>query len=77
MVNRNFVNQRDLEHYKALFNQVNVFIHNDALVVIAEMLKLDIPPDEIYSLLKQMAPVCGLLRKFKIKKSSSNDQSIR
>lgn len=45
----------------------NVEIDPEALEVIVQLIKLGVDPEEIYSAFKQIAPNCGLLKKFKLK----------
>lgn len=70
--NLDAVTQDDLKKYNALLVESKVEIDQEALIVIANLLRLNVPPDEIYLILKQIAPVCGLLRRFKLKPQKSN-----
>lgn len=69
---RDFVSQEDLKKYHALMLESKIEIDNEALVVIANLLRLNVPPDDVYSVLKQIAPVCGLLKRFKLKPHKPN-----
>lgn len=66
------ITQEDLKKYHALMLSSKVEIDNEALIVIVNLLRLNVSPDEIYSVLKQIAPVCGLLKRFKLKPQKSN-----
>lgn len=66
------VTQEDLRKYHALMSESKVEIDNEALIVVANLLKLNVPPDDIYSVIKQIAPVCGLLKRFKLKPQKSS-----
>lgn len=66
------VTQEDLQKYNALMLESKVEIDSEALVVVANLLRLNVPPDEIYSVIKQIAPVCGLLKRFKLKPQKSS-----
>lgn len=72
-VNFEAVTQEELLKYRALLQESKVEIDNEALVVVANLLRLNVSPDEIYSVLKQIAPVCGLLKRFKLKKPQPRD----
>lgn len=61
------VPQEDLKIYRCLMKESQIAIDDEVLIVIANLLKLNISPDEIYSVLTQIAPVCGLLRKYRLK----------
>jgi hypothetical protein len=68
------VTQDDLRKYRALLLEANVEIDNEALIVIANLLRLNVSPDEIYAVLKQILPVCGILKRFKLKPKPSAEQ---
>jgi hypothetical protein len=68
------VTQDDLRKYRALLLEANVEIDNEALRVIAELLRLNVSPDEIYKVLKEILPVCGILKRFKLKPKTSTEQ---
>lgn len=61
------VSQEELRKYRVLMQESNVEIDNEALAVIANLLRLNVSPDEIYAMLKDIAPNCGLLKRFKLK----------
>lgn len=65
------ISHEDLEKFNDLMLASNVEIDKEALVVVANLLRLNVPPDEVYSVIKQIAPVCGLLKKFKLKSQKS------
>lgn len=67
----NAVSQDDLKKYRALLMEANVELDNEALIAIANLLKLNVGPDEIYTVLKEILPVCGILKRFKIKPKPS------
>lgn len=71
------VSQEDLKKFNELMLENKVEIDHEALVVVANLLRLNVPPDDIYSVLKQIAPVCGLLKRFKLKpQKSANAESV-
>lgn len=61
------VSQDELKIYHTLMQGSNVEIDDDALLVLANLLRLNVPPDEIYEVIKQVAPVCGMLKRFRLK----------
>ena len=61
------VTQEDLKKFQALMQESKVEIDNEALIVVANLLRLNVAPDAIYSVIKQIAPNCGLLKRFKLK----------
>lgn len=61
------VTQDDLKKFHALLLESKVEIDNEALIVITNLLRLNVSPDDIYAVLRQIAPVCGLLKRFKIR----------
>lgn len=65
------VTQDELRKYRALMLESNVEIDNEALIVLANLLRLNVAPDEIYSVLKQIVPHCGILKRFKLKPKPS------
>lgn len=65
------VTEDEVRKYRALMFESNVEIDNEALIVIANLLRLNVSPDQIYSVLKQVAPVCGILKRFKLKTKPS------
>ena len=65
------VTQDELRKYRALMVEANIEIDNEALIVVANLLRLNISPDIIYSVLKEIAPGCGLLGRFKLKSKPS------
>lgn len=69
------VTQDDLKKYHALMLESKIEIDSEALVVIASLLRLNVSPDDIYSILRQIAPVCGLLKRFKLKPHKTNTDS--
>lgn len=73
--NLDVVTQEDIKRYHAMMLESKVEIDNEALIVIANLLRLNVPPDEIYSVLKQIAPVCGLLKRFKLKPQKSSTEN--
>lgn len=66
------ITQEDLKRYHATLLESKVEIDNEALIVVANLLRLNASPDDIYIVLKQIAPVCGLLKKFKLKPQKSS-----
>lgn len=64
----------ELKVYRALLQAAKIEMDQEALDCIASLLRFGVPPDEVYQLIKQIVPVCGLLRKFKIKPHKSNHQ---
>lgn len=70
--NPDAITQEDLMRYNALLLESKVEIDQEALIVVANLLRLNVPPDEIYLVLKQIAPTCGLLKRFKLKTQKSN-----
>lgn len=74
--NHNVITQDDIKKYHGLMLESKIEIDNEALVVIASLLRLGVPPDDIYFILKQIPPVCGLLKRFKIKTPRSASSSI-
>lgn len=69
--------QEELKKYHALLLESKVEMDNEALIVITNLLRLNVAPDEIYNILKQIAPVCGLLKRFKLKPQKSNMDNNR
>lgn len=71
------VTQEELEQLHTLMRDLKVEIDSEALGVVANLLRLNVSPDEVYSVLKQIAPVCGLFKRFKLKpqKSTSLDNN--
>lgn len=67
------VTQEDLKKYHALLLELKIEIDNEALVVITNLLRLGVSPDDIYAVLRQIAPVCGLLKRFKIRPQKSSN----
>lgn len=65
------VTQDDLKKYQELLLESKVEIDEEALVVITNLLRLNVSPDDICVVLRQIAPVCGLLKRFKIKPQKS------
>lgn len=61
------VTQDELRKCKALMLEANVEMDNDALLVIVKMLRLGASPDAIYSVIKQIAPHCGIMKRFKLR----------
>lgn len=57
----------ELEKYRALLHEANIEMDNEALIVISSLLRMNVSPDTIYSVLKEIAPVCGILKRFKLK----------
>lgn len=74
--NIDLVTQDDLKKYHALMLESKIEIDNEALVVIANLLRLGVSPDEVYSVLKQIAPYCGLMKKFKLKPKLTSDPPV-
>lgn len=74
-LNHDVITQDDLKKYHVLMHESKIEIDNEALVVIASLLRLGVPPDDIYLVLKQIPPVCGLLKRFKIKTHKSTTSS--
>lgn len=70
--NLNAVSQEEMKIYHALLLESNIQIDNEVLIVIANLLRLNVAPDVIYSMIKQIAPVCGLLKRFKLKPQKSH-----
>lgn len=73
--NINVVSPEDIKKYQALMLESKVEIDNEALVVVANLLRLNVPPDEIYTVFKEIAPVCGLLKRFKLKPQKSSTEN--
>jgi len=67
--------QDDLKKFNALMLESKVEIDNEALIVIANLLRLNVSPDDIYTILKQIAPVCGLLKRFKLKPQKASNEN--
>lgn len=61
------VTQEELRKYGALLHEAKIEMDNDAMGVVADLLRLNVAPDDIYSVLKEIAPVCGILKRFKLK----------
>lgn len=71
------VTQEDLKKYNALLLESKVEIDQEALIVVSNLLRLNVSPDEIYHVLKEIAPTCGLLKRFKLKTQKSNVDNKR
>lgn len=67
------VTQEDLKKFHALLLESKVEIDNEALVVITNLLRLNVSPDDIYAILRQIAPVCGLLKRFVLRPHKSTN----
>jgi len=74
--NFDVISPEELRKFQASMLESNVEIDDEALNVIVNLLRLNVSPDEIYSVLKQISPLCGLLKRFKLKtpKSSAEDR---
>lgn len=70
----NDISSDDLKKYQVLMRESNVEIDDEALNVVANLLRLNVSPDEIYSILKQISPVCGLLKRFKLKTPKTEER---
>lgn len=66
------VTEEEAKVYQQLMKEANVEIDLEALVVLAQLMRLKVPPEEIYKTITQVAPVCGLLKKFRLKPQRSN-----
>lgn len=73
--NGNFelASQDTIMKYKALLLEANIEMDNEALMVITNLLRVNVSPDEIYSVLKQVSPVCGILKRFRLKSKASTE----
>lgn len=73
--NGNFelASQDTIMKYKALLLEANIEMDTEALMVITNLLRVNVSPDEIYSVLKQVSPVCGILKRFRLKSKTSTD----
>lgn len=61
------VTQEELKKYNALLHEAKIEMDNEAISVVADLLRLNVAPDEIYSVIKEIAPACGILKRFKLK----------
>lgn len=62
---------QEIESYNALMREANIEIDREALIVIVQLIKLGVHSEDVYEGLKQIAPVCGLLKKCKLRPSKS------
>ena len=69
--NMNAVTPDELKKFRALMLEANVEIDDEALIVIANLLRLNVDPDEIYSVIKEITPVCGILKRFKLRRKTN------
>lgn len=75
--NSDLVTQDEIKIYHSLMRESKIEMDNQALVVISNLLRLGVSPDDIYAVIKEIIPVCGLLKRFKLKphKSSNIDST--
>ena len=73
--NGNFelASQDTILKYKALLQEANIEMDTEALMVITNLLRVNVSPDELYSVLKQVSPVCGILKRFRLKSKTSTE----
>lgn len=66
------VTEEEVKVYQGLMKEANVEMDLEVLLVVAQLMRLGVPPEEIYRTITQVAPVCGLLKRFKLKPQRSN-----
>ena len=65
--NTDAITQDELAKYKALMQEANIEMDEEALTVFANLLRMNVAPDEIFNIIKEIAPICGILKRFKLK----------
>lgn len=68
------VTEDELRQYKELLAEAQIELDHEALIVISNLLRLNVSPDEICNVLKQIMPLCGILKRFKLKTKPSVEQ---